>query len=545
MPAHQSELLSDTEKLIVSYLGSTPPEEGMLDKIAMGIGKSRATVLKYLGTLHAKGILEYRVIGRNKLWMIKQPHVLPDTEYEPDTIKDVLAIASSAFEMHATLLRREELESLLDTPETFVFTILNDSTIVFRNRLASSLFFGVTTFHELLRPEQAAQLQVKLSTAKPGSPVSLELNLREQTGVLRRYLVTFVPPGATGPAGCMAVIGEDLAGWKRSKRDLASLLYIIRAAGLTRTEEDLLTVAMNGIREKLVPYLFGAVFLDETRVAYATREIPEPCMQQILPFVTRCRKSLATVAIGKDDRLFPVLQSLAASPALTGAIAVPIIEGEQATGAILLLPDTEVSVTDLGNVEIVADEISSILKIQGLCRERSEYTNTLLALNRLSGILNEERDEEALLSRAVDSVMDTLGFEMGCVYLKDEKEEMIPRVQKNMPDSIRKMCVSGVFHDLFERAFAEKTVLYLTPQEADYEGLDPLVKKSHVRTILIIPIRIGDAVEGLLNLGSPLEKRYFTVSLENIASLGLQLGTALERSRLARALENKTRQKNR
>lgn len=60
--------LSDTENLILSYMQShTPPEECMLDKISMGIGKSRATVLKYLGMLHAKEILDYRHIGRNKL----------------------------------------------------------------------------------------------------------------------------------------------------------------------------------------------------------------------------------------------------------------------------------------------------------------------------------------------------------------------------------------------------------------------------------------------------------------------------------------------
>ena len=42
----EKENLSETEQLIVSYLAANPPEEGMLDKIALGTGKSRATVLK-------------------------------------------------------------------------------------------------------------------------------------------------------------------------------------------------------------------------------------------------------------------------------------------------------------------------------------------------------------------------------------------------------------------------------------------------------------------------------------------------------------------
>ncbi|WP_440950655.1 GAF domain-containing protein [Methanosphaerula subterraneus] len=537
-----SESLSETEQLILSYLGSNPPEECMLDKIAMGIGKSRATVLKYLQALHARGILDHRVIGRNKHWMIKQPRVLDAPAYGTEPLNDTRALASRAFEMHAALLRRAELETLLATPETIIFTILKDTTIVFKNPLAESLFPGVLTFQELMNPGQAAHLQMKLRAGNDGSPVSLELTLKEQTGVLRRYLVTFVFPNPGEPSGCIAVVGEDLACRQRSKRDFASLLYVIRTAGVTRTEEDLLRVAMKGIRERLVPYRFGAVFLEEMRMAYSTRAIPESEVLQFLPLVNRCRDSLTTVAIGKDDRAFPILQSLAGVPGPAGAVAVPIIEAEQAVGALLLIPDTEISTTDLGNVEIVADEISSVLRMQHLDRERNEYINTLLALNRLSGILNEERDEEALLSQAIESVMDSLGFEMGCVYLKDEKDDMIPRVQKNMPESLRKMCVSGIFNTLFERAFAEKTVLYLTPDVPEYAGLDPAIRRSHVRTLLIIPIRIGDTVEGLLNMGSRMEKQYLPVSLENIVSLGLQLGTALERSRFARALENRNRE---
>jgi len=539
MSLPQTGSLTDTEQLIVSYLDSNPPEEGMLDKIAMGTGKSRATVLKYLGTLHTKGILGYRIIGRNKLWMVKQSPVQTDRAHETEPLNETLALASKAFEVHAALLHRAELETLLDTPENIIITILEDSTIVFRNRLAESLFPGVTTFRELLRPEEAAYLQMKLKSGKTGSPVPLELSLREKTGILRRYLVTFVFPGPGDLAGCIAIVGEDLAGRKRSKRDLASLLYIIRAAGTTRTEGDLLRVAMKGIRENLVPFCFGAVFLEEMRIAYTDRPVPDSELPQIAPLISRCRDSLATVAIGKDDLAFPVLATIAGEEGISGAIAVPVIEGEEASGVLLLLTGTEISTTDISNVEIVADEIASILKMQRLDRERNEYINTLLALNRLSGILNEERDEEALLSQAIESVMDSLGFEMGCVYLKDEKDDMIPRVQKNMPENLRKMCVSGIFDTLFERAFAEKTVLYLTPDLPEYAGLDPAIRKSSVRTLIIIPIRIGDSVEGLLNMGSRAEKQYLPVSLENIASLGLQLGTALERSRLARALENR------
>ncbi|WP_067051449.1 hypothetical protein [Methanofollis ethanolicus] len=62
------------------------------------------------------------------------------------------------------------------------------------------------------------------------------------------------------------------------------------------------------------------------------------------------------------------------------------------------------------------------------------------------------------------------------------------------------------------------------------------MKASGVATVLIMPIRIRDEIVGLLNMGSGDEKHYMATSLENISSIGLPPGMALDRSRLARAL---------
>jgi hypothetical protein len=298
-------------------------------------------------------------------------------------------------------------------------------------------------------------------------------------------------------------------------------------------------VAMKGIKDRLISCRAGVVMLDGTRVAYTDRPIPAPALPGLAGLVKRCREALATVAIGTDDPAFPALAALAGDPAPAGALVIPVIEEEEATGAIILVTDGEVPAENIGSAEIVADEVAGNLRLQRLDRERSEYVNTLLAQTRLSAILHDERDEEALLSKSIEAVMDTLGFEMGCVYLKNEEDDMVPRVKKNMPESLEKMCVSGVFDTLFEQAFSKKTVIYLTSQSPAFGRLDPAVQKSSVRTILVIPIRIGDTVEGLLNMGSPKEKQYLPASLDTIATLGLQLGTALERSRFVRALESR------
>jgi DNA-binding MurR/RpiR family transcriptional regulator len=69
------EELSNTERLIVSYIKSHPPEDCMLDKITRGTSRSRATVLKYLEILHAKEILDFKFVGRSNLYLLLQDYI--------------------------------------------------------------------------------------------------------------------------------------------------------------------------------------------------------------------------------------------------------------------------------------------------------------------------------------------------------------------------------------------------------------------------------------------------------------------------------------
>ncbi|MDV2482190.1 GAF domain-containing protein [Methanoculleus sp. Wushi-C6] len=534
-----TEDLADTEHLIIAYLRSHPPEECMLDKISMGIGKSRATVLKYLWTLHAKGIADFREIGRNKLWMVKQAPedgpaiaIREDTEGTPRGLR---TLASAAFELHALLIREAELEDSLDLPEALILTVSKDLRILARNRLFASLFPGAAKFSDLVHPSQAARLE-HLDRSANGAATSIELDLAEKTGVYRPYRFTLVSPGAGDPPGARVLIGEDLASRRRTRRHMEALLYIIRAAGTAGGETELLQETLKGVRESLVPFVQGSVVMADMRVAYSTFPVSAELLKAVSSLLSGCMATLETVSEAMED---DVLRRLAAGDGSTidYIVAVPIIEEERAVGAVLLFLESGVGATEIESVEIVADEIASALKMQRLDRERSEFVNTLLAMNAVSTILNTASDEEAILERSIEAAMGSLGFEMGCVYLKDDRDEMVPRVQRNMPESLRKMCISGVFDGLFERAYRERNVVYLLSGTPEYEALiDPAIRAQGVRTLLILPIKVADRVVGLLNMGSKEEKHYLPTSLENLSSIGLQLGIALERSRLARAL---------
>ncbi|HEY3273554.1 MAG TPA: GAF domain-containing protein [Methanocella sp.] len=519
--------LSDTELLLMSYVQSHAPEDCMLDKISVGTGKSRATVLKYLEKLYARSILDYRHIGRNKLWALKDaPVAVKAVAAKPvPAAREVLSLAPLAFELLDARYREDELLERLDRPATVVLITNRDLGIVAGNRLSGIRFPGAASFRELTHPAQLIRLERLFSALRPGERAAAELDLRERPGVYRAYRVTIFARETAPGARSYAILGEDLAGAKKTGRQQDALLYIIRTANGAKDEHGLLEGVMAGIGEKLLPYESGAVLSRDMDMVYATAGLPADLPADLKAVVTRCMSSLETV-----------VEPVNGGTAGKYVLAVPLISDEEASGAILLRLDTAVSPADVENLEIVADEISSGLKMLRLGRERLEHLNTLVALNKVSGIVNGTRDEGSMLEQSIAATMDALGFDMGCIYLKDDNDELALRVHRNMPDNLRNMCLSGAFRSLFKRAFAEHDVVYITAGSAGYEALDLNVRSAGVRTLLILPIRIDEDVVGLLNMGSRVEKTYSRTSLENIATIGLQLGLALDRSKLALSL---------
>lgn len=534
-----TEELVDTERIIVSYIESHVPEDCMLDKISMGTNKSRATVLKYLETLSAKGVLEYRHIGRSKLWLLKRAPekgaiIRNETPVKP--AGDMKRLAELASELHRLKTRERELLESVESPDRIVFTIDRSLHIVSSNAAFEMLFGNIKSLKELVQPSDVDRLDLILMSKES---VSAELGLMEKPGIFIPYRLEVSGIEDHGNIIGSVAVGEALSAMKRTKRELEALLSIIRMAGSARDQAQLLGESMKNINDMLLPYLHGAIFVfdhGKPRVEYSTVEIWKdgPIPSYLDAFLSRCAGAMETISAVEGEFEVGALRSDLHDPSIKAMFAVPIIGDEEATGVMWLAPaSASVSAVTIEDIEIIADEISGGLKMLRLERMKAEYVNTLVAMNRISGIINGVRDEDSMLERSIASTMETLGFDMGCVYLEDDNEELLLRVHKNMPESLRNMCISGMFKDLFRTAFVRQNLVYITAGSKEFDALDQELKASGVRTLLILPIKSGDRVIGLLNMGSRDSRIYDRISLENLGSIGMQLGTALERSKLA------------
>ncbi len=532
------EELSNTERLIISYIKSHPPEECMLDKITRGTGRSRATVLKYLEILHVKGILSYKFVGRSKLWLLKEaPEEEAVTIHEPMNLQDAGELASIASKLHILISRELKLKKSIDRPDTIVFTINRYMDIVATNDTFDN-FFPKKTLHDIIDNKQMTLFENTVNSLNLNNNAAIEINLVEKSGIYRPYKLALQPIVENNGIDGTIIIGEELSQSKRTKRELETLLSIAQAAGSASSEEELMREATGSIND-IIPYKYCVIFLrdlGELRTVYKTENtvINNETIHYIKGFIGESMNMPETKSATVGDYYLETIKSMMGDVSLSLMLSIPIIDEDEAIGAILLITTlTSVSSINIEDVEMAADELSGYLKMQRLSAEKEEFTNTLLAMNSISTILNSTNDEDEILEKAVKSTIDSLGFEMGCIYLKDDKEELTLRVHKNLPEDLKKMCVAGMFKDLFSKTLEKQNIVYITSESEEYNSLEPAIRSNNIKTLLILPIKSGNEIIGLLNMGSRHIKPYNNVSLENLSSIGLQLGLALERSKLA------------
>ncbi len=534
------EELSNTERLIVSYIKSHPPEDCMLDKITRGTSRSRATVLKYLEILHAKEILDFKFVGRSKLWFLKQsipekPEII--SELVDLDIQETNELVSAASRLHTLRSKEAELKMSINRPDTLIFTINTYMDIIASNNSFDTFFPGKKNLREIISIEQINMLENIVRSLSLNDKITIEIDMIEKSGVYRPYKISLQPILDNNEAVIGSVIiGEELSHSRRTKRELETLLSIAQAASSASSEEQLMKETTRSIND-IIPYKYCTIFLKDNgniQPAYETSQLTGKLLPNIKGFIEKSMDTLETRSARNGDFYLENVKSILEDMSISLMLSIPIIDEDSAIGSILLLTTlTSVSSVNIENVEMASDELSGYLKMQRLTSEKEEFTNTLLAMNRISNVLNSTINEDEMLENAVKSTIDSLGFEMGCIYLNDDKEELTLRVHRNLPEGLKNMCMAGMFKDLFSKTLEKQNLVYITSESEEYESLEPAIKSNGIMTMLILPIKSGNDIIGLLNMGSRHIKHYNDISLENLSSIGLQLGLALERSKLA------------
>lgn len=60
------------------------------------------------------------------------------------------------------------------------------------------------------------------------------------------------------------------------------------------------------------------------------------------------------------------------------------------------------------------------------------------------------------------------------------------------------MCITVMFKYLFSKTLEKQNLMYITSESEEYNYLDKAIMESGIKTLLILPIKNGNKIIGLL-----------------------------------------------
>jgi two-component system, sensor histidine kinase len=166
--------------------------------------------------------------------------------------------------------------------------------------------------------------------------------------------------------------------------------------------------------------------------------------------------------------------------------------------------------------------------------EEMESTNRrLFALNRVAQTVNQSLNLQETLEAALDATLKAVEVDAGNIRLWDEHEGVLAIAASR---GMSKRYITqrryfrpgeGVAGNVFQRGEA-----FLVEDMAQYPHLNEMAQREGVRSVASIPIRSRDKMVGVMSILSHGQRRFTPPEIDLLASIGNQIGTAIENARL-------------
>ncbi len=164
-------------------------------------------------------------------------------------------------------------------------------------------------------------------------------------------------------------------------------------------------------------------------------------------------------------------------------------------------------------------------------------TRELATLNAIASVVNRSLNLEEVLNTALDEVLARLGLEAGCIQLMESDERMTLRVQRGFaPELLEILAELKVGEGISGRAVLDGRPVVLGL--ADYESIEgaaaliPLLRAAGVQTLVSTPIICKGLMLGALTLASRQPGAFPSQEQALLASIGQQIGVAVENAQL-------------
>jgi len=207
----------------------------------------------------------------------------------------------------------------------------------------------------------------------------------------------------------------------------------------------------------------------------------------------------------------------------------PIISRvKKSTGQMLYL---EVSVNEikLGDEYYIQYLFHDITDIQVVEEKLKEHAKKIDTLNKIISVVNQAEDLSKLLTKVLDFIIDLLNLKACCIYLVDKVNNMAKiKAYKGLPQNlIEKIAVFDISKNPYDVVYTQGVALFNDNFpgfiRAFFEGPESILSAA------VIPLFSKFEIIGSINMILSDNKSISAEEMELIISIGLEIGTAIEK----------------
>lgn len=231
-------------------------------------------------------------------------------------------------------------------------------------------------------------------------------------------------------------------------------------------------------------------------------------------------------------------------PVMVSLLGVPIRAGDHQLGQIYLtdkMDAPEFSADDERIIQMLAGFAAAAIQNARLLEQMhardavlTRRNEDLALLNDIAGVLTSSLDSEEVLNKTLAIVMNYLKVEAGAIFLLEDDNETLRMVLHRGQAAeafwtrSRFRISDGIIGDVARSGHSRVS----TNPTADWPSLGSAVAKAGFRQVAYLPLKSGEAVQGVMSVATrnadPLEAR----SLQLLEAVGNWAGLALENARL-------------
>jgi signal transduction histidine kinase len=237
---------------------------------------------------------------------------------------------------------------------------------------------------------------------------------------------------------------------------------------------------------------------------------------------------------------------ISGSTGVQSELSVPLRRGERVLGVLDLESDHVYAFEthDVLLIELLAEAIALAMDNARLYAETQQHVADLDVLYTVTRMTGQSLAMEDVLTRALSSVLLSLGFDAGLINLVDPSDGRLHTVAEHgistaLSRRLQEQGLEGMLCELVHRQ-RESLAIGDLKKEAAQDGCEPasVMVAQGMRAYAGIPLLHRDASLGTMDLFSRLRRTFSTSEMTLLEAIGRQVATAVDNARLFQATVN-------